>query len=1312
MIQEMVMSKRKPLSQIIERVPFVKKGKTLDYVQDTINLEESIRDENREDTVKLYYFAKTLKQAFEEILVAFSEPIGRGFWLTAEYGVGKSHFLATLACLLSDSSNQVWNCVHDNDIRNYQFQFKKRRLFPVVAGLRGKTAIAQDKPITLLDQLEREIEESIEQLGLSEKINITPVAEMLAMFDKFDQSLQGAIKLYIQQTSSEKPQDLRKTDPKRFADLVRKYFKKSNIPLEMKYSINDRLAYLYRQIVNEETGFNGLLFIIDEFESWLSQRSITSPEGMFDSNVLQALTEILPKQHSADIYTVVASQTAIPAQLQGRFRSLPLLAGSGAERDYHVICAHRVRKYKPNMEVEAKLYYHDFYNEFGCYKSETETSFLETFPFHPLSYEIVRRFTSSVQDMPGVRLGLNIFYDVMKSKEALSSDKPIIASGVYLNSLNFQNSFASPRFSTTRQRYLESLAFLPKIFSEDKEDRRLAEAVLNILYLQYVISGTQAVPMTPSELADATLTETSAITGEQHIIMLLGEMSHIIPQLDYDISHPERGARFIPKQTGPTPQFIFDGLKTEFLGQETELIKLWERLLFAPITQTRGQKAQFSGFLLDKPWQDEVVANQVTYKGELLVVNSWRPDLGGAIQDPYVNFRLIYLLNENSSVQNDLKDPRIVVVEASPFDTHLKELCAVYLAAEKMMEDYGPSSQKGPDAADFHSYAEKRYMDALTKLIQRQLEPFQKGRAITRDQINLDVLGAFSKPTQDQRHSAILRPTLQKAYSEFEKRFSVDKIEKPIVQADARNLVLGLIQGDTTKAVRSTLEQKAVGLGLAQTDDPKQLAPQTSAFFQELDQRLQKSAALSLWPLLKEMAGYPIGIPPYLCASLLLVYVRYRNTPSPVEIQLNPQHTISTMSGQRLSVNRITRANVVDVRWQTDIEKYFDSLVAVSGPDWNAMQPFAKMIYPDAKITLSPQDIDIQIESFLKYLKMQLPLLRNTIEGISTLAKSINGEIAPEDNLLMKKFEDLYSSTDLEMFSERIKVLGADYPKFKESFERLSLVKELASKGNQIIDVYRQVSAADVGKNEDLRIKKELLLPRFAFDSFIGNPTLIAAVISDSEEFIRKFNNAKEVHAKRALDELRAIKERFSSCQNIMSGLGNLNTLEMLGPPQGHDLADRLEKLVQEVEAEISGRSKRHAELPYVPPQEEFDEIQREISVSFENRVRILRSQLEKAIRGSDKGDDIKTLLQLIQVSKLSEVSKNLSPAILETIRKILEKAQTLVVRSYALEQITKQFAAIGPEELDIFLAEIRRLIEKDFKAEEKEGKKVILSFK
>jgi len=207
------MPARRPLGEIIERVPVIKNGREQDYLDTTIYLETSIEPGNREETVRLYYFANTLKTAFEEILLSFAEPMGRGFWLTAEYGVGKSHFLATLACLLADNSDAVWNSVHEEDIRNYRFKFERRRLFPVVAGLRGKTAISIDRPITLLDQLEKEIDEAVTRLGLDKKINITPVAETINLFDGFNGSLQGTINSFIQQRSGQKAGDLKRNHP-------------------------------------------------------------------------------------------------------------------------------------------------------------------------------------------------------------------------------------------------------------------------------------------------------------------------------------------------------------------------------------------------------------------------------------------------------------------------------------------------------------------------------------------------------------------------------------------------------------------------------------------------------------------------------------------------------------------------------------------------------------------------------------------------------------------------------------------------------------------------------------------------------------------------------------------------------------------------------------------------------------------------------------------------------------------------------------------------------------------------------------------
>ncbi len=1305
------MTSLKPLDQIIERVPALRKGKDVGYLQDTINLEEAIEPENREETVRLYYFAKTLKTAFEEILMAFSEPVGRGFWLTAEYGVGKSHFLATLACLLSDDSDRAWNAVHDTDIQNYRFQFEKRRLFPVVAGLRGKTAISQDRPITLLEQLEKEIEESISQLGLGNKINVTPVAETLNLFDTFDQTLQGAINSYIQQQSGTRPSQLRKEDPARFADLIRRFFKQSNLSFEPKYSINDRLLYLYEQITASDTGFNGLLFVIDEYESWLSQRPITSQEGMFDSNVLQALTEILPKQYNCEIFTVIASQTDIPAQLQGRFKTLPLLAGSGAERDYHVICAHRIRRYKTGMEPEAKLYYHDLYDEFACYKGETEESFLETFPFHPVAYETVRRFTSSVQDMPGVRLGLNIFYDVMKSEEALGLETPITLAHTHVYSQNFQNALAGPRFADSQRRYLDAMGLLSKVFP-DEEDRCIAESILTNLYLQFVISGDQTVPMTASELADATLTPTGPITGEQRILVLLKEMAERVPQLEFDISRPEKGARFFPRQTGPTGQQLLEERKADFLDHEVEIVSRWEKLLFASPAETRGQKALFSGYTPDKPSKDAVVVNQITYDGEIIVTRSWRPELGSPLQDPYTHFRLVYLLNPSESVVADLQDPRIVVIEAASLSERLKNQCCTYLAAEKLKSDYDPQKQKGPEAAEVRSFGEVKLDEALSSILQYQLEPFQKGKAYTLKGINLDVLSALSKPTPDQRHAALLRPTLQDAYHEFSKLFDEYKIAKPFVIADSKNLLMGLVQGNSSKAVRSTLDQKAVGLGLSTAEDPQKLNPKHSNFFKILDDRLGKTPAITIWPLLREMAGCPYGIPPHLFAAQLLCYVRYRSLPSPVEIQLHPQHNVTNQSGQPLSINRITRSSVVDLRWQSGIEKYFDSLVAVPGADWNSIQPYARLLYPDAKTASSPQEIDHQIENFFSHMKNQLPTIKDAKTNLETLATSFNESLSVNDRQLLERFVDIFGSKELEAFDSKRKGIGPDQAHFKEAADRLKALRNLSSTSAQIIQMFNAIKEADTGTDGELSPQKDLLLVRYTLPSMIGNTTAVSALLNNTEKFLARLKNAEDVYTNRVREVLTELRDSLNNTSALLEGLGKLNKIDALGPPQGFDLADRFDTVLNSIEKEVTGESKRHEKLSYEAPEQEAKDLHQQIQRTFEKRVNLLRSQLEKAIQEKGKGDDLKTLLELLQLNRLYEVSTNLTPSIVETIKKILEEAQTQVIRSRAFDRVSEQFPALSREEIGDFLAQLRKVLENEFAQRGEEGKRILLTFK
>ena len=1305
------MPARRPLGEIIERVPVIKNGREQDYLDTTIYLETSIEPGNREETVRLYYFANTLKTAFEEILLSFAEPMGRGFWLTAEYGVGKSHFLATLACLLADNSDAVWNSVHEEDIRNYRFKFERRRLFPVVAGLRGKTAISIDRPITLLDQLEKEIDEAVTRLGLDKKINITPVAETINLFDGFNGSLQGTINSFIQQRSGQKAGDLRRNHPDKFADFVRRFFKENNIPFEPKVSVNDRLLYLYKQIVDPKTGYNGLLFIIDEYESWLSQRQITTPEGMLDSNVIQALTEILPKQYGCEIFTVIASQTDIPAQLAGRLKPLPLLAGSGAERDYHVICAYRVRRYKSGMEKEAKLYYHDFYNEFAFYKNETEETFLDTFPFHPLAYETVRRFTSSVQDMPGVRLGLNIFYDVMKSQDVMILNTPVAVNCVHEFSPSLQNALASPRFGDSQKKFRDALAQLPRVF-DDEEDVLIARAILTILYMQFVISGEQAIPMTASELADASLTFTGPITGEQRVEMLLGEMAVRIPQLEYDASKRDRGARFIPREMGPTPQQLLEVIKEDCRTRSLEIKECWEGLLVASPTETRGLPALFNGYTFDKSSRISVDALQLSYEGEALLTRNWRPELGAVITDPYTHFRLVYVLNKGASIPGSLLDSRTVVVEAAELSEKVKDMVITYLAAKQLMKDYAPDRQRGPDAAQIRAFAETTHADALADVLRYQLEPFQKGMVHTKDGLNLDLLAAMTKPTPDQRHAALIRPTLENAYKEFSNVFETFKIEKVISPADYKNLFTGLVQSDVSaKAVRSTLEQKAVGLGLATAEDPKKLNPKYSRFFQLLDDRLQKSPAIIIWNLLKEMAYPPYGIPPQLCMTLLLIYVRSRVVPSQVEIQLNPQHNVVTQNGQRLKSNRITRAGVVDIKYQSDMEKHVERLIVVSGPDWNNVHPFAKLIWEDAKPASNPHDIDIQVNAFLSHMAKQAPAIHSMTVNLKALSDSTGDPLAKEDADLLQKVEELFTSEDLDVFDAKRRAFAPDIAEFKKAFDRVNALRHIAGLSTQVVSMLSQLKGADVGSDQGLLMERDLLLPRYRLTSLIGSPSGVASLLNETEKFLQHFHTAEEVQIKRNQEALEKIKTHLNETEVLLQGLGKLNQILTIGPPQGHDLADTYDTLRKIVDRELSGESTEHHKLSYVPPEDESEQLRKRIQGILSTRLSVLRGQLEKVIQERNK-DDIKTLLDLLQLNKLNNVAANLTPAVIETMQKILDDANTQVIKTRVIDRITGDFSVLAQGDIDRFLAELRNLLEEEFAKQKKEGKKILLSFK
>src|SRR3990172_9206943 len=124
----------------------------------TPSLREALSKPDR--TVDSYYITPSLRAILRELFDTAVNRKGQGYWIRAEYGAGKTHFIAYLTLLLTDGRDEVWNAVRDEEIRrHYQAPLSKQRLFPVTFSLLGAgEAEAGD---SLVRRIEKEIREAL-----------------------------------------------------------------------------------------------------------------------------------------------------------------------------------------------------------------------------------------------------------------------------------------------------------------------------------------------------------------------------------------------------------------------------------------------------------------------------------------------------------------------------------------------------------------------------------------------------------------------------------------------------------------------------------------------------------------------------------------------------------------------------------------------------------------------------------------------------------------------------------------------------------------------------------------------------------------------------------------------------------------------------------------------------------------------------------------------------------------------------------------------------------------------------------------------
>jgi len=153
----------------------------------TLSLAKAVK--NSENTVESYIFTDSIRRDIAAILEAIVKGHGGGFWIQAEYGAGKTHFLSTLTSLLIHKEESIWSKVSDPEIRNYRQRLMNNKLFPVIVNLKGAANQDPSKD-DLLKLLENGIEDALEESGEKSRIEIRSDDEIIGWYNRQSEGLE------------------------------------------------------------------------------------------------------------------------------------------------------------------------------------------------------------------------------------------------------------------------------------------------------------------------------------------------------------------------------------------------------------------------------------------------------------------------------------------------------------------------------------------------------------------------------------------------------------------------------------------------------------------------------------------------------------------------------------------------------------------------------------------------------------------------------------------------------------------------------------------------------------------------------------------------------------------------------------------------------------------------------------------------------------------------------------------------------------------------------------------------------------------
>jgi hypothetical protein len=1234
----------------------------------TLSLERALQEGVK--TVSTYRFTPSIKGYFHEILEMAASERGQGYWIAAEYGAGKTHLLGTLGALLTDQTGQIWDAVSDSDIKDFKTALSdKTRLLPVVLNCKGglKTEGGDD---SLLRLLERSVRAALDQAGLQGKATISTANEIREWWEK--RASQGvradlAKRIQSQFRDNPMPEDLLdKKGEEVFAKAIIDAARALNIEIPLSRDVRTRFQHIYQQLTSR-LDYHGMLFIIDEFKSWQDLHPDGSSGFAEAEHVLETLAFHLPVDDRARIITIIASQSSPPRKLSGgasgdRFRTFPLFAKEGTEREYDEIVAFRVRELKSDRMPEIDQYYNHYFQKFRFLSQTKKEYFRQTFPFQPRCFDTIRNIT---QGLATARSSIHYVYEVLSNKDALER-RGLIKVCDLMQSENLVKDLQTATYKDAYQSYQFAMQSLPTLFDEES-DRQMAEDVLKTLFLTYCASSGSPRGLTASELAEACLATDEVLTSDDLIHGIILPRLKELSQVEY--TNKEKGAFFrVSQVSGPTYTQILANAQRG-VDNDSEAGPEWRKLLIAASQETGGVAMLFAGQTLDRPDKTTGRTGRVRYDGERVVIREWSKSLGVPVVDKSnygLHFKLVYLLEPVEPQPEDLLDDRIAVIIPAPWKDVALEEMRRYCAVLRVENEY--TQQQGPEAEEVRQLNRSKKRELLEEIKRKQVEAYQRGRIVTKAGLGIDPKQVFASP--DKADDAVASALLSHSYRQ--QPFDHDAFKKELTSTEPGRLFAALFQDSTASADKSALENFGVGLGLSSKSRPMELDPEHCQFFDILRQELEQvSGDLRLYSFYEKYTGAPWGVPVDLLSLYLAAFVRHARPQCYVSVK--PEAGLALSTGRALRDNRFGYNDVPQLTWtRNKLHRSFERLVQESGPGWNDFIEYFRELDNTLKATESPQETAAQQERLRKAQADWRSKLVGIKSRLSPLAErmgeNISQHLAALDSIVAICAVD---TQHLPIFADALEEqFEKDLKKYKHAFEIVRKIEELdRTHLASLAEAFSYLEQIE----SDARIADDLSRAKSAFslNAFCSDPSFANEALQRFNQLRERYISIYQAHYRDYRTEMIALHEELEKLHAVIDGLKNINGVE--------DLGKAIEPLVIRRHQELLKRTDASHLQPRLPDVEKRPVAN---NVRLETRapagdVEAFKSDLELAeMRGLDllappaildvltaAGDaEINQLAAAARNGEHEQVARLFTKSVAAKVKELLRQAKMVVV--------------------------------------------------